>query len=91
VPTTAIAAFSLPRSSSTVVRSSIHSSSVGSAVAGTGSDKPAALVEVDHARKMRQTVVEPRERSDLALDLDVAEPPLGHDDVLPIFHNRRPA
>src|SRR4029453_7741644 len=43
----------------------------------------AALVEADHARECGQTVVEPRERSDLALDLDVAEPLPGHDDVHP--------
>ena len=41
----------------------------------------AALVETDHTRERGQTIVEPRERSDLALDLDVAEPLLGHDDV----------
>jgi hypothetical protein len=41
----------------------------------------AALVEADHTRERRETVVEPREWSDLALDLDVAEPLLGHDDV----------
>src|SRR6185369_513077 len=34
-----------------------------------------------HARECGQTVVEPRERPDLALDLDVAEPLLGNDDV----------
>ena len=79
-----MATFSLLMSSSTALRSSIHSSSVGSAVAGTGSDKPTPrLVEADHARECGQTVVEPRERSDFALDLDVAEPLLGHDDVHP--------
>ena len=41
----------------------------------------AALVEADHTRERRETVVEPGERSDLALDLDVAEPLLGDDDV----------
>ena len=43
----------------------------------------AALVETDHTRECGQTIVEPRERSDLALDLDVAEPLLGHYDVYP--------
>ena len=45
-----------------------------------------ALIEADHAREGGEPIVEPRERPDLSLDLDVAEPLLGDDDV----HATRP-
>ena len=62
--------------------SSIHSSSVGSADVGTGSDRPdPALVEHDQPAERRQALAELGQRRHVPLGLHVAEPLVEQQDV----------
>src|SRR5262245_5204069 len=63
-----------PAASMTVLTSSVHCSSVGTAASGTGSEMSDPLVEAEEPAERRQTVKEPRVRRLLPHHVDVVRP-----------------